>query len=87
MSRATGDITETERFVGIGLMDCWRRCCCSSGVVMAMLLQDVPLALLALIPLPILLFTTLRFGLTVRAAVQAHVQIRWACCPPPCRRA
>jgi ATP-binding cassette subfamily B protein len=65
MSRATGDIAEAERFVGIGLMDLLATLLLLVGVVAAMLLQSVPLALLALIPLPILLIVTLRFGLTV----------------------
>ena len=65
MSRATGDIAESERFAGIGLMDLLATLLLLVGVVIAMLLQSVPLALLALIPLPILLITTLRFGLTV----------------------
>jgi ATP-binding cassette subfamily B protein len=66
MSRATGDITETERFVGIGLMELLSTVLLVIGVVTAMLLMDVRLALLALIPLPILLVTTVRFGMTVR---------------------
>ncbi len=65
MSRATGDIAESERFVGIGLMDLLATLLLLVGVMVAMMLQSVPLALLALIPLPILLITTLRFGLTI----------------------
>jgi ATP-binding cassette subfamily B multidrug efflux pump len=66
MSRATGDITETERFVGLGLMELLSTLLLMIGVVVAMLLMDVPLALLALIPLPVLLVATVRFGMTVR---------------------
>jgi ATP-binding cassette, subfamily B, multidrug efflux pump len=73
MSRATGDITETERFVGIGLMELLSTLLLLVGVVTAMLLMDVPLALLALIPLPILLVATVRFGMTVRPQSR-HVQ-------------
>jgi ATP-binding cassette subfamily B protein len=73
MSRATGDITETERFVGIGLMDLLATVLLLVGVVVAMLLQDVQLALLALIPFPVLILTTLRFGATVRP-LSRHVQ-------------
>ena len=65
MSRATGDIAESERFAGIGLMDFLSTMLLLAGVVVAMLLQSVPLALLGLIPLPILLITTTRFGLTI----------------------
>ena len=66
MSRATGDITETERFIGIGLMELLATVLLLVGVVVAMLFEDVPLALLALIPFPILIVTTVRFGATVR---------------------
>jgi ATP-binding cassette subfamily B protein len=65
MSRATSDISESERFVGIGLMDLLATILLVIGVVVAMLLVSVPLALLALIPFPFLIATTLRFGLTV----------------------
>ncbi len=65
MSRATGDIAEAERFAGIGLMDFLATMLLLFGVVVAMMLQSVPLALVGLIPLPILLITTTRFGLTI----------------------
>ncbi len=73
MSRVTGDITETERFVGIGLMELVSTLLLLVGVVTAMLLMDVRLALVALIPLPILLVATVRFGMTVRPQSR-HVQ-------------
>ncbi len=66
MSRATSDISESERFVGIGLMDLVATLLLIGGVMVAMLLESVPLALIGLLPFPILLITTLRFGLTVR---------------------
>ena len=66
MSRATSDISETERFVGIGLMDLIATMLMLVGVIVAMLLESVDLALLALIPIPILVVATLRFGGTVR---------------------
>ncbi len=65
MSRATSDIGEAERFAGIGLMDLLATILLVIGVTIAMLLESVPLALLALIPFPILILTTLHFGLTV----------------------
>lgn len=65
MSRATSDIGESERFVGIGLMDLISTILLMIGVVVAMMFESVPLALLALIPFPILLITTLHFGMTV----------------------
>lgn len=66
MSRATSDIAETERFVGIGLMDLIATVLMLIGVIGAMLYESVELALLALIPIPILVVATLRFGGTVR---------------------
>jgi len=66
MSRVTSDITETERFVGIGLMDLVAAVLLLAGVIIAMLLEDLSLALLALIPVPVLIATTIRFGNTVR---------------------
>ncbi|RMH01450.1 MAG: ABC transporter ATP-binding protein [Chloroflexi bacterium] len=66
MSRATSDISETERFVGIGLMDLLSTFLLLLGVLGAMLFESIPLALLALLPMPVLLIATLRFGNTVR---------------------
>lgn len=66
MSRATGDITEGERFVGIGLMDLLAAVLLLVGVIIAMLLVDFRLALIGLIPIPFLVFATLRFGNTIR---------------------
>lgn len=66
MSRATGDIGEAERFVGLGLMDLTATIMLMGGVVVAMLLASPQLALIALIPIPILIYVTLRFGRTVR---------------------
>lgn len=65
MSRATSDISESERFAGIGLMDLTGTILLVVGVVIAMLLESVPLALLAMIPFPILIITTVHFGMTV----------------------
>ncbi len=66
MSRATSDITETERFVGIGLMGLISTILLLVGVIIAMLLESVQLSLLGLIPIPLLVFATIRFGNTVR---------------------
>lgn len=66
MSRATGDITETERFVGIGLMDLTATLLLLLGVVAAMLLENVALAGLALIPMLVLVLAAIRFGGVVR---------------------
>lgn len=66
MSRATSDITETERFIGIGLMDLLSTLLLLVGVIVAMFLESPQLALLAFIPVPVLLFATVRFGNVVR---------------------
>ena len=66
MSRATSDITETERFVGIGLMGLISTTLLLLGVIVAMLLESVQLSLLGLIPIPLLVYATIRFGNTVR---------------------
>jgi ATP-binding cassette subfamily B multidrug efflux pump len=66
MSRATSDISETERFVGVGLMDLVAIVLLSGGVIIAMFAESVPLALLAMIPIIILLVATVRFGGIVR---------------------
>ncbi len=66
MSRATSDISETERFVGIGLMDLVATLLLLVGVVIAMFIEDARLAALALIPVPILIGATIRFGGLIR---------------------
>ena len=66
MSRATSDISETERFVGIGLMELTSIVALMIGIVIAMLLESATLALWALLPLPVLVVLTVRFGFTVR---------------------
>lgn len=66
MSRATSDVSETESFVGIGLMDLLSTALLLAGVIAAMLWESPSLALLAMIPFPILFFATIRFGAVVR---------------------
>ncbi len=66
MSRATSDIAETERFVGVGLMGLVSTLLLLGGIIIAMLLESVDLALLGFIPMPILVFSTVRFGNVVR---------------------
>jgi ATP-binding cassette, subfamily B, multidrug efflux pump len=66
MSRATSDIGEMERFVGIGLMDLLATLLLMVGVIIAMLWESASLAAVALIPMPFLLYATLRFGNTVQ---------------------
>ena len=66
MSRATGDITETERFAGIGLMDLMAVTFLLLGVVVAMFLENVRLTLLVLPAMVILVGTALYFGSMMR---------------------
>ncbi len=66
MSRATGDISETERFMGVGLMDLFSTVLLLVGVVVAMLLEDVQLALWVLLPLLGLIAAAVRFGSILR---------------------
>lgn len=66
MSRATSDISETERFTGIGLADLLATIMLLTGVIIAMLLEAPRLALIALTPMPVLIFATIRFGGTIR---------------------
>lgn len=66
MSRATADMSETERFIGFGLSELVATVLMILGVVAAMLWLDLRLAALALLSFPFLLAATLRFGGTVR---------------------
>lgn len=66
MSRATGDISETERFTGVGLMDLLATMLLLVGVVIALLLENARLALWVLVPLGVLVVAALRFGMTMR---------------------
>lgn len=66
MSRATSDISETERFVGIGMADLVAVILLAVGVLVAMFIENAQLALLASGPIIIVLATTLRFGNIVR---------------------
>ncbi|MCB0129385.1 MAG: ABC transporter ATP-binding protein, partial [Caldilineaceae bacterium] len=71
MSRATSDTAETERFVGIGLMDLLAVVILSAGVIVAMFWEDSRLALLAVGPILVLLASTVRFGSIVRPMFKA----------------
>lgn len=73
MSRVTSDISETERFVGIGLMDLLATLLLLSGVIIAMLVQNWQLAAIALLPIPVLVMATIRFGRTVEPMFK-HIQ-------------
>lgn len=62
MSRATGDISEAERFVGIGLMDLLSVVVLLIGVVGAMLLESVYLTLITLPSMIALVASATYFG-------------------------
>lgn len=62
MSRATSDISETERFAGIGMLDLFATVLLVIGVSVAMLLESAYLALLAMIPLTALTVVAIYFG-------------------------
>ena len=66
MSRATADMSETEKFIGSGLSELVATVLMILGVVGAMLWLDLRLAALALLSFPVLIAATLRFGGTVR---------------------
>ncbi|MCB0125797.1 MAG: ABC transporter ATP-binding protein, partial [Caldilineaceae bacterium] len=66
MSRATGDITETERFAGIGLMDLLSVTLLLGGVVSAMFFENARLTLLVLPAMVLLVATALYFGNMMR---------------------
>ncbi len=66
MSRATGDITETERFVGIGMLDLLATVMLLVGITLAMLRESAVLSLVALLPMLALVYATIRFGNVVR---------------------
>jgi ATP-binding cassette, subfamily B, multidrug efflux pump len=71
MSRATSDITETERFAGIGALDLFATLLLVFGVAIAMLWENAFLAVLAMVPLAALTVTAIYFGNTIRPMFRA----------------
>ncbi len=65
MSRATGDISETERFAGTGMVQLTSVGLLTAGVIIAMFLEEANLAFLALLPILALVFVALRLGRVV----------------------
>jgi ABC-type multidrug transport system fused ATPase/permease subunit len=74
MSRATGDISETERFVGIGLMELVAVAALGGGVIVAMFAMNAQLALLTLPSILLLIYLALRFGRSVKPQFQVIQQ-------------
>ncbi len=66
MSRATSDITETERFAGVGMMDLVATLLLLVGVLAAMFWENVSLALMVTGPLLRSAATAIYFGNTIR---------------------
>jgi ATP-binding cassette subfamily B protein len=71
MSRATSDTAETERFIGMGLMDLTSVVMLSVGVGAAMFWVDTSLALLAIGPIVFLFILSIRFARRVRPLFKA----------------
>jgi ATP-binding cassette subfamily B protein len=65
MSRATGDISETERFAGTGMVQLVAVVLLTVGVVTAMFLEEPGLAAVAVLPIIALVFVALRLGRVV----------------------
>ncbi len=66
MSRATGDISEIQLFAGVGLMDLLATILLLVGVMAAMFLESVSLAVLALLPIPVLIWSAIRLDTRIR---------------------
>ena len=71
MSRATSDTAETERFVGMGLMDLLSVAILSLGVCIAMFFESSYLALLSIGPILLILVLSIRFAGRVRPMFKA----------------
>jgi ATP-binding cassette subfamily B protein len=65
MSRATGDISETERFAGTGMVQLTSVVLLTTGVIIAMFWEEASLALVALLPIMALVVVALRLGRVV----------------------
>lgn len=66
MARATDDVRHVQRFIGLGLTDMIDVAVLAVGAVIILFRVHVPLAAIALLPIPLLVFVTIRFGLYVR---------------------
>ncbi|MEE3255068.1 MAG: ABC transporter ATP-binding protein, partial [Chloroflexota bacterium] len=71
MSRATSDTAETERFVGMGLMDLVSVVILSFGVCIAMFYESSYLALLSIGPILLVLVLSIQFAGRVRPMFKA----------------
>ena len=72
MSRATSDIGETERFIGVGIVELSRIFLLLGGTIIFMFSENRLLALIALGPMLVLLLVAIRFGNVVRPMFKAQ---------------
>ncbi len=61
MSRATSDVSQTERFVGIGIMGLVSTALMILAAIVAMFFENWRLSLVGLLPMPILLYSNFTF--------------------------
>src|SRR5712692_6908754 len=66
MSRATSDVDQVQRFVSNGLLDLVMVSLTLLSIFVIMLIANLRLALITLMPIPVLIFWTVRFGLNQR---------------------
>jgi ATP-binding cassette subfamily B protein len=66
MTRCTGDVNAIHRFASVGLLEVIHITVMTIGVVTILFTQNWRLALLALVPIPILLVLAIRFGRLAR---------------------
>ncbi|MFQ5854406.1 MAG: ABC transporter ATP-binding protein [Anaerolineae bacterium] len=66
MARATADADQIQRFTGMGLMDMINVMILAVATVIILFQVNVRLAAIALLPVPVLLAATIRFGIFVR---------------------
>jgi ATP-binding cassette subfamily B protein len=71
MSRAIGDISKVQQFIGEGLLEAVNIPILFGAVTVTMLALDPQLALVALSPLVVLFFVTLRFGQIIEPRFKA----------------
>ncbi len=75
MSRVTADVEQTQRFTGMGLMQLTNVLLLVSAVVIILLRANARLALVALLPFPVLFFLVVRLSRTLRPLAHA-IQVR-----------
>lgn len=71
MSRLTGDVEQTQRFTGTGLLQLINVAILLIGIVVVLVRANATLALVALAPLPVLVGLTVRLGARLRGMSHA----------------